>query len=73
MCIRDSQQGVADAVPHGVIDFLEPIEVDEHGGERRTLTLRLGERLLPTIMELAAIGHLRQGILARHVLSLIHI
>jgi len=48
-----------------IVDLLEFIEVDEHRREWRGLPLRLRKGAPAALMEFAAVGQLRQAVLAR--------
>jgi hypothetical protein len=50
------QDRVADGVPVGVVDLLEPVEVDEQDGDRRGLTGEPGQRLLEPVDEQCAVS-----------------
>src|SRR5665213_2058842 len=46
-----AEQQVAIVVPEGVVDILEPIEVDQHYGYPRARSSRSGERVRSAILE----------------------
>ena len=52
---RLAQHGIARSVAERVVDLLEPVEVDQHHGRGRVLTLRLRQRLREAILEEASI------------------
>ena len=45
------QQQVADVVTGGNVDVLEPVEVDEHQGERLALAPRVDQALFEAVVE----------------------
>ena len=67
------QECVADVVTEGVVDVLEPIEIEEHHGHRTTVALasRRGQRLIEASLQVRAVGEIRQRVEMRQVADLL--
>jgi hypothetical protein len=66
-----AQQLVAEAVAEGVVDVLEPVEIEEHHRQRRLGALGVGERDGQSIAEEQAIRQGRQRVVIRLILDLL--
>ena len=65
---HDLQKPVADVVPEGVVDVLEPVEVEKHDPDDAPAPLRARERLVEAIEEQHAVRELRERVVVREIL-----
>ena len=65
------EEQVAGDVPEGVVDALEPVEVEVQHGERSSPTGRLLERVLEAVCEQRAVGEVRERVVEGLVRELV--
>ena len=61
------QHQVAGMVPERVVDFLEPVEVDQQDGEALFIAMRSEDRLLQPIEKQGAVGKVGERVVIRQV------
>ena len=64
------EQGVADLVAEGVVDGLEPVDVQQEHGQAAGRALETGERVSQPVAEQGAVGQAGQGVGQRQPLEL---
>jgi hypothetical protein len=64
-----TQQFVADLAAEGVVDPLEPVEVDEQHAAGRFVALRHHQRLVEQLRQQAAVGQIGQGVVTGQVVQ----
>ncbi len=61
------EQQVADVMTEGVVDALEAIQIEEHDGHALLVALGLGQGLIETVEQQAAVGQAGQGVVVGHM------
>ena len=64
---QDLERAVARRMPERVVDLLEPVEVEIQQCERASRLARTRDRLLQQVLELHAVRHLRERVVARQI------